>query len=79
MRLITHLSKSRHSSNPSDPPELQPAEHLWLLSDELIANRHPDDLDDLENRLCVQCERLMLDPGRVKAHILFHWRPRTRV
>ena len=64
---------------PSYSPQLQPAEHLWLLSDELIANRCPDDLDDLEERLSSQCVRLMQDPERVKAHTLFHWWPRVGV
>lgn len=62
---------------PSYSPELQPAEHLWGLSDELVKNRNPDDLDDLEQRLTVQCERLMANPERVKAHTLFHWWPRV--
>ena len=62
---------------PSYSPELQPAERLWQLSDELVANRTPKDLDDLEHRLSLQCERLMQDPERVKAHTLFHWWPRV--
>lgn len=62
---------------PSYSPELQPAEHLWALSDELVTNRCPDDLDDLEQRLSVQCERLLKQPERVKAHTLFHWWPRV--
>lgn len=62
---------------PSYSPELQPAERLWQLSDELIANRVPADLDDLEQRLFMQCERLIQDPERVKAHTLFHWWPRV--
>lgn len=62
---------------PSYSPELQPAEHLWQLSDELIANRLPKDLDDLEQRLTLQCVRLIQDPERVKAHTLFHWWPRV--
>jgi hypothetical protein len=62
---------------PAYSPELQPAEHLWQLSDELIANRSPKDLDDLQQRLVTQCERLIQDPERVKSHTLFHWWPRV--
>ena len=64
---------------PSYSPELQPAEHLCQLSDELVANRCPSDLDDLEQRLIIQCERLMQTPERVKAHTLFHWWPKVGV
>ncbi len=60
---------------PPYSPELQPAEHLWSLSDELITNRCLQNLDDLERRLSVQCERLMQNPERVKVHTLFHWWP----
>lgn len=62
---------------PCYSPELQPAERLWQLSDELVANRAPQDLDDLERRLALQCERLMQNPERVKAYTLFHWWPRV--
>ncbi len=62
---------------PSYSPELQPAEHLWPLSDELVTNRCPKNLDDLEQRLIIQCERLMQNPERVRAHTLFHWWPRV--
>ena len=62
---------------PSYSPELQPAEHLWPLSDELVSNRCPKNLDDLEQRLIIQCERLMQNPERVRALTLFHWWPRV--
>ena len=62
---------------PAYSPELQPAERLWQLSDELIVNRAPKDLDDLEQRLTLQCERLIQDPELIKAHTLFHWWPRV--
>ena len=62
---------------PPYSPELQPAEHLWSLTDELVANRCPTNLNDLEQRLTLQCERLIKQPERVKAHTLFHWWPRV--
>ncbi len=63
------------SYQPPYTSELQPAEHFWSLSDELVANRCPADLNDLERRLIVQCELLISQPGRVKAHALFRWWP----
>ena len=61
---------------PAYSPELQPAEHLWALSDEAIANRCFVTLDNLEKTLEAQCVSIMADPERVKAHTLFHWWPR---
>lgn len=61
---------------PPYSPELQPAERLWSLSDELITNRCPHSLDDLQRRLSTQCKRLTQQPERIKKHTLFHWWPR---
>ena len=61
---------------PPYSPELQPAEHLWCLSDELLFNRCFTTLDELQHTLAEQCVRLMTQPQRVKDHTLFHWWPR---
>lgn len=45
---------------PPYSPELQPAEHLWPLSNEPLVNRHFYDLDELEE---VQAERSCLLTG----------------
>jgi hypothetical protein len=62
---------------PAYSPELQPAEHLWQLSDETLKNRTFDRLEQLEHTLTQQCIKLMADPERVKAHTLFHWWPKV--
>ena len=61
---------------PAQSPELQPAERLWALVDEPIANRAFADLDALETVLVDRCRTLETDPARLKAHTLFHWWPR---
>lgn len=62
---------------PPYSPELQPAERLWALCDETVTNRCMGSLEALESALCVQCECLMGDAGRVRAQTLFHWWPRN--
>ena len=57
---------------PAYSPELQPAEHLWQLTDEALYNQTFKNLDALELALSEQCVKLMADPERVKAHTLFH-------
>lgn len=60
---------------PSASPELQPAERLWALVDEPVANRAFADLDVLETVLVDRCRTLEADPQRLKAHTHFHWWP----
>jgi transposase len=63
---------------PPASPELQPAERLWGLVDEPIANRAFADLHELEATLVDRCRTLRRDRRTVKAHTRFHWWARER-
>ena len=63
---------------PAASPELQPAERLWPLVDEAVANRAFADLGELEAALVQRCRELEADRRTVKAHTRFHWWPRER-
>lgn len=58
---------------PAYSPELQPAEHLWALSDEVFFNQNFADLDAMELVLAAQCVKLEADLERVKGATLFGW------
>jgi transposase len=60
---------------PAYSPELQPAERLWPLVDEPVANRAFADLDALETVLVERCRTLEADPARLRAHTRYHWWP----
>lgn len=60
---------------PAKSPELQPAERLWPLVDEPVANRAFPSLDALEAVLVERCRALEANPARLKAHTHFHWWP----
>ena len=62
---------------PAYTPELQPAEHLWPLMNETIANRPIASLDELEQELSERCRALMARTHQVKAVTDFHWWPRA--
>ena len=47
---------------PPYSPELQPAEHLWQLSDEPLVNRTFETLDELEATLTTWCVTLSAMP-----------------
>jgi transposase len=58
---------------PSYSPELQPAERLWPLVDEPVANRYFEDLDELEEVLIERCRQLNERPELIRSHTCFHW------
>lgn len=60
---------------PPYSPELQPAERLWSLVDEPLANRAIPDLDTLEAVLVQRCRTLEADRRRLQAHTRYHWWP----
>ncbi len=63
---------------PSSSPELAPAERLWRLVDEPVANRVFADLDALEAVLVPRCQTLTRQQPRIKSLTRYHWWPRER-
>jgi transposase len=60
---------------PPYSPEVQPAEHLWPLCDEALANESFDTLEDLESRLAERCCVLSDQPKVLSSATRFHWWP----
>jgi transposase len=58
---------------PAYSPELQPAEHLWALSDQVLFNKNFKDFNELEEVFSEQCRYLEANPELVKNTTLFHW------
>jgi transposase len=61
---------------PAYSPELQPAEHLWPLSDSALANRHFSSIDDLEDAQAARCVALQARLPLIRSATLFPWWPR---
>ena len=59
---------------PPYSPELQPAERLWPLVDEPVANKHYATLAELDATVGERCRRLGADA--IQPHTDFHWWPR---
>jgi transposase len=59
---------------PPYTPELQPAERLWPLIDEALANTHFAALEALEATVAARCRQL--DATAIRPHTDFHWWPR---
>ena len=57
---------------PPYSPELQPAEHVWSLSDEALVNTHFGDLEALMEAQAERCRRLREQPEIIHAYTRFH-------
>lgn len=60
---------------PAYSPELQPAEHLWPVIDEAVANRLATDLVELESWVAERCVELSEERERVRSLTQFRWWP----
>ena len=60
---------------PPYSPELQPAERLWRLADEPLANRCFDSLEQLEDVLEERCRTLTSMTEDIRALTHYHWWP----
>ncbi len=72
---------------PAHSPELQPAERLWPLTNEVVANHTPrsallvrsaQSLSELEELLVVRCQKLLKQQDLVRGLTCYHWWPMTR-
>jgi transposase len=63
---------------PPYSPELQPAEHLWPLTNACLVNRHFGSIEDLEDAQFARCATLQRRPDLIRSTTLFHWWP-TRI
>ncbi len=61
---------------PAFSPELQPAEHLWPLTNSVLINRHFATIEDLEEVQLARCAALQRRPDLIRSTTLFHWWPK---
>jgi transposase len=62
---------------PPYSPELQPAEHLWPVLDEPLANQYFATLADLEHVVTARCR--VLNRDQLKPGTSFHWWPKPDI
>ena len=62
---------------PSHSPELQPAERLWPVTNQAIANQSFDSLDELESVLFQRCKVLSNEHDLIRSLTCYHWWPQT--
>ena len=57
---------------PAYSPELQPAEHLWPLTNSELVNRHFASIDELEDAQAERCVALQARRALIRSATLFH-------
>jgi transposase len=60
---------------PPYSPELQPAEHLWPLTNTVLLNRHFATIEELEDAQFARCLDLQRQPNVIRSTTAFHWWP----
>jgi transposase len=61
---------------PPYSPELQPAEHLWPLTNRVLVNRHFATIEELEEVQLARCGPLQHQLAMIRSATCFHWWPR---
>jgi transposase len=62
---------------PSGSPELQPAERLWPLTNEAVANELFDSLEELEEALVERCVELLDQAEAIMDLTNYYWWPQA--
>ena len=62
---------------PSGSPELMPAERLWPLTNEAVANRLFEEIEELEEALVERCVQLLDQPEAIRELTNYHWWPQV--
>jgi transposase len=60
---------------PPYSPELQPAEHLWPLTNSVLVNRHFASIEEPEEVQFARCADLQRHPDLIRSTTRFHWWP----
>ncbi|NEQ88679.1 MAG: hypothetical protein F6K26_54915 [Moorea sp. SIO2I5] len=58
---------------PAYSPELQPAERLWKLVDEPLANKSFETIDEIEELLVKRCNVMSEMKEEIRKLTFYHW------
>jgi transposase len=62
---------------PTGSPELMPAERLWPLTNEAVANRLFEEIEELEEALVERCVQLLDQTETIRDLTNYHWWPQA--
>jgi len=73
--LVRALAGSRFITQPPYSPELQPTERLWPVTNEPLANRSFETMEEFEAVLNRRCCEIAQMQAYIRALTLYHWWP----
>jgi hypothetical protein len=62
---------------PNGSPELMPAQRLWPLTNEALANGLFEEIGEIEEALVQRCVELLDQPEAIRDLANYHWWPQT--
>jgi transposase len=62
---------------PSGSPELQPAERLWVLTNEAVANGLFEEIEQIEEALMERCVQLLDQSESIRVLTNYRWWPQA--
>jgi transposase len=62
---------------PPGSPELMPAQRLWPLTNEAVADGLFEEIEELEEALVERCEQLLEQTESIRALTNYHWWPQA--
>ena len=62
---------------PAGSPELMPAQRLWPLTNEILANRLFEEIEELEEALVERCLELLEQTETIRDLTNYHWWPQA--
>ncbi|MBA2783687.1 MAG: transposase [Rubrobacteraceae bacterium] len=62
---------------PKGSPELMPAERLWALTNEALANGLFEEIEEVEEALVQRCVELLDQPEAIRDLTNYHWWPQA--
>ncbi len=60
------------------PQNYSSSVRLWPLTNEIVANHSPHNLDELEELLVYRCQQLLEQHDLIRGLTCYHWWPMTR-
>ena len=62
---------------PAGSPELMPAERLWMLTNEAVANELFEEIEEIEEALVERCIELLDQTEAIRDLTNYHWWPQA--
>jgi hypothetical protein len=71
------VPRPAHLRASGNTPQLQPAERLWPLTNEAVANGFFEEIEEIEETLMERCMQLLDQSETIRDLTNYHWWPQV--